>query len=67
MAADAGERDWLIQEFQSPQDLLNLQKLDQAQNGLLQNSIRFRAWLKAEWRAWIQQRCRRVNRYLKEI
>ncbi len=67
MAADAGERDWLIQEFQSPQDLLNLQKLDQAQNGRLQNSIRFRAWLKAEWRAWIQQRCRRVTRYLKEI
>jgi hypothetical protein len=67
MAADGDERDWLIREFQNPETNVNPEVLDQALNGHLQGSIRFRTWLRAEWTAWIRQRCRRVTRYLAEL
>jgi len=67
MAADGDERDWLIREFQNPETKVNPELLDQALNGHLQGSIRFRTWLRAEWTAWIRQRCRRVTRYLAEL
>ena len=67
MASDGDERDWLIREFQNQETKVNLEVLDQALNGHLQGSIRFRTWLRAEWTAWIRQRCRRVTRYLTEL
>ena len=67
MAVDGDERDWLIHEFQQPAGLVDLKRLENAVDGRLKNSIRFRAWLRAEWSAWVRQRCRRVQRFLTEL
>jgi len=67
MAVDGDERYWLIHEFQQPAGLVDLNRLEKAVDGRLKQSIRFRAWLRAEWSTWVRQRCRRVQRFLTEL
>lgn len=66
LAANGDQRDWLIREFQTPISEIDTQKLDAAMSGDLLRNIRFRAWLRAEWKAWIWQRCRRIQRFILE-
>lgn len=67
IAANGDERDWLIHEFQQPAGFVEPDRLEKALDGRLKSSVRFRAWLRAEWQAWVRQRCRRVQRFLTEL
>jgi hypothetical protein len=67
LAVDGDERDWMIHQFQQPSGLVDLVRLEKSVDGKLENSIRFRSWLRAEWAAWVRQRCRRVQRFLTEL
>lgn len=67
IAADGDERDWLIHEFQQPAGFVEPDRMEKALDGRLKSSVRFRAWLRAEWQAWVRQRCRRVQRFLTEL
>lgn len=65
LAVDQAQRDWLIQEFGKPERETDFRMLETVDNGRLSDSTRFCAWLNAEWTAWVRQRCRRAERYLK--
>lgn len=64
IAENGDQRDWMIREFQRPQAFIDTRMLDAALDGQLLNNRRFRSWLRAEWTAWIDQRCRRAQRFI---
>lgn len=64
VAANGDQRTWLVQNFQEAPNPLQMELLDQALDGSFLKNIRFRAWIRAEWKAWINQRCRRAIRYV---
>lgn len=66
LAADGDQRDWLIREFQRSPEPFDHTRLDTALGGALLDCIRFRVWLRAEWRAWVAQRCRRTRRVFEQ-
>ncbi|MFM7591112.1 MAG: hypothetical protein ACKO85_04890, partial [Isosphaeraceae bacterium] len=66
IAADGDQRDWLIREFQKEPQPLDPALLDESLGGGLLKNVRFRAWLRAEWRAWVAQRCRRTRRLFQQ-
>ncbi len=65
LAPDADVRAWLLQSWLRPTRLIDgawLELLAEGAGGRLVREPRFRAWLRAEWRAWARQRYRRVAR-----
>lgn len=66
IAADGDQRDWLIREFQNEPQPVDPAMLDEALGGGLLKNVRLRAWLRAEWRAWVAQRCRRTRRLFEQ-
>ena len=65
IAPGAGDRAWLLASWADaprPVDDALLAELRDARDGRLDANPRLRAWLRAEWTAWLEQRYRRVAR-----
>ncbi len=70
LAPDADVRAWLLQSWLRPTRQIDgawLAELAGGAGGRLVREPRFRAWLRAEWRAWSRQRYRRVARLAESV